>query len=94
MKILRINAGPVFAIFWSQTLVNLELKKLDEINAEYKNATVGLQYGIGIDIAMINIDLRVEKGFQAISENLTIGETSFVADQRLEQIMLSVGMKF
>ena len=66
----------------------------NEINAEYKNATVGLQYGIGVDIAMINIDLRVEKGFQAISENLTIGETSFAADQRLEQIMLSVGMKF
>ena len=38
---------------------------------------VGLQYGIGVDIAMINIDLRVEKGFQAISENLTIGDTSF-----------------
>ena len=66
----------------------------NEINAEYKNATVGLQYGVGVDIAMINIDLRVEKGFQAISENLTIGETSFAADQRLEQIMLSVGIKF
>ena len=46
------------------------------------------------NMAMINIDLRVEKGFQAISENLTIGDTSFAADQRLEQIMLSVGMKF
>ena len=95
MKILRINAGPVFSYILSQNIGQSGTKEAwNEINAEYKNATVGLQYGIGIDIAMINIDLRVEKGFQAISENLTIGETSFAADQRLEQIMLSVGMKF
>lgn len=95
MKILRINAGPVFSYILSQNIGQSGTKEAwNEINAEYKNATVGLQYGIGVDIAMINIDLRVEKGFQAISENLTIGETSFSADQRLEQIMLSVGMKF
>ena len=95
MKILRINAGPVFSYILSQNIGQSGTKEAwNEINAEYKNATVGLQYGIGVDVAMINIDLRVEKGFQAISENLTIGETSFAADQRLEQIMLSVGMKF
>lgn len=95
MKILRINAGPVFSYILSQNISQSGIKYAwNEINAEYKNATVGLQYGIGVDIAMINIDLRVEKGFQAISENLTIGETSFAANQRLEQIMLSVGMKF
>ena len=95
MKILRINAGPVFSYILSQNIGQSGTKEAwNEINAEYKNATVGLQYGIGVDIAMINIDLRVEKGFQAISKNLTIGETSFAADQRLEQIMLSVGIKF
>ena len=95
MKILRINAGPVFSYILSQNIDQSGAKEAwNEINAEYKNATVGLQYGIGVDIAMINIDLRVEKGFQAISENLTIGDTSFAADQRLEQIILSVGMKF
>ena len=95
MKIVRINAGPVFSYILSQNIDQSGAKEAwNEINAEYKNATVGLQYGIGVDIAMINIDLRVEKGFQAISENLTIGDTNFAADQRLEQIMLSVGMKF
>ena len=95
MKILRINAGPVFSYILSQNIDQSGAKEAwNEINAEYKNATVGLQYGIGVDIAMINIDLRLEKGFQAISENLTIDDTSFAADQRLEQIMLSVGMKF
>ena len=95
MKILRINAGPVFSYILNQNIDQSGAKEAwNEINAEYKNATVGLQYGIGIDIAKITLDLRVEKGFQAISENLTIGETSFAADQRLEQIMLSLGIKF
>ena len=95
MKILRINAGPVFSYILNQNIDQSGAKEAwNEINAEYRNATVGLQYGIGLDIAMITLDLRVEKGFQVISENLTIGETSFAADQRLEQIMLSVGMKF
>ena len=95
VKILRLNGGPVFSYILSQNIDQSGTKEAwNEINAEYKNATVGLQYGIGVDIAMINIDLRVEKSFQAISENLTIGETSFAANQRLEQIMLSIGMKF
>ena len=95
MKILRINAGPVFSYILSQNIGQSGTKEAwNEINAEYKNATVGLQYGVGLDIAMITLDLRVEKGFQVISETLTIGETSFAADQRLEQIMLSVGIKF
>ena len=95
MKILRVNAGPVFSYILNQNIDQSGAKEAwNEINAEYKNATVGLQYGVGLDIAMITLDLRVEKGFQVISETLTIGETSFAADQRLEQIMLSVGIKF
>ena len=95
MKILRVNAGPVFSYILNQNIDQSGAKEAwNEINAEYKNATVGLQYGVGLDIAMITLDLRVEKGFQVISETLTIGETSFAADQRLEQIMLSLGIKF
>ena len=94
-KIVRINAGPVFSYILNEDITQSGAKEAwNEINAKYKNATVGLQYGIGVDLAMLTVDLRVEKGFHSISENLTIGETSFSADQRLEQIMLSIGMKF
>ena len=94
-KIVRINAGPVFSYILNEDITQSGAKEAwNEINAEYKNATVGLQYGVGVDLAKLTVDLRVEKGFHSISENLTIGETSFAADQRLEQIMLSIGMKF
>jgi len=95
LKIFRVNAGPVFSLLLSENIDQAGTKESwNEINANYKNATVGLQYGIGVDISMISVDLRVEKGFQSISEDLTIGKTTFKADQRLEQIMLSVGIKF
>ena len=95
LKIFRVNAGPVFSLLLSEDINQAGTKKSwNEINANYKNATVGLQYGIGVDISMISVDLRVEKGFQSISDDLTIGNTTFAADQRLEQVMLSVGIKF
>jgi hypothetical protein len=95
LKIFRVNAGPVFSLLLSENIDQAGTKETwNEINANYKNATVGLQYGIGVDISMISVDLRVEKGFQSISEDLTIGNTTFEADQRLEQVMLSVGIKF
>lgn len=94
-KIVRINAGPVFSYILNDDITQSGTKEeWNEINTNYKNAAVGLQYGIGLDLAMLTVDLRVEKGFHSISENLSIGETTFSADQRLEQIMLSIGMKF
>jgi len=95
LKIFRVNAGPVFSLLLSENIDKAGTKETwNEINANYKNATVGLQYGIGVDISMISVDLRVEKGFQSISDDLKIGDTSFKADQRLEQVMLSIGIKF
>ena len=93
LKIFRVNAGPVFSLKLSQDIKNLK-DSSDEIVANYKNATVGLQYGIGLDISMITVDLRVEKGLQSISDELKIAGKSFSADQRLDQVMLAVGIKF
>ncbi|MCH1436538.1 MAG: PorT family protein [Flavobacteriales bacterium] len=93
LKIFRVNAGPVFSLKLSQDIKNLKGSS-DEIVANYKNATIGLQYGIGLDISMITVDLRVEKGLQSISDELKIAGKSFSADQRLDQVMLAVGIKF
>ena len=43
---------------------------------------------------MITIDLRVEKGLQSISDEVKIAGESFSTDQRLDQVMLSVGLRF
>jgi hypothetical protein len=92
-KILRVNAGPVFTLLLSQN-INQPNNTAKEIETNYKDSTVGAQLGIGLDLAIVTIDLRYEIALQNISEGLTIGNTQFAADQRLNQILLSVGMKF
>ena len=93
LKIFRVNAGPVFSLKLSQDIKEIK-NAADEISANYKNATVGLQYGVGLDISMISVDLRVEKGLQSISDEFKIAGSTFSADQRLDQVMLAVGVKF
>lgn len=92
-KILRVNAGPVFTLLLSQN-VKQPNNTAKEIETNYKDSTVGAQLGIGLDLAIVTIDLRYEIALQNISEGLTIGDTQFAADQRLNQILISVGMKF
>ena len=95
LKIFRVNAGPVFSLKLSQDIEQSGIKDAsEEISTNYKNATVGLQYGIGLDISMITIDLRVEKGLQSISDEVKIAGENFSTDQRLDQVMLSVGLRF
>ena len=92
-KIIRVNAGPVFTLLLSQD-VEQKSNTAKEIETNYKDSTVGAQFGVGLDLAVVTIDLRYEIALQNISEGLTIGDTQFVADQRLNQLMLSIGMKF
>lgn len=95
LKVFRINAGPVFTLLLSQDIDQSGAGgAYEEIQSNYKNSTVGMQYGIGLDIASINIDLRHEMAMQSIAEDITIGDTTFEADQRMDQFLLSVGIKF
>ena len=90
LRVFRVNAGPVFSIKLNQSIKSTA----DEISSNYKNTTVGLQYGIGIDVSKISIDLRVEKGLQSISNDLKIAGETFATDQRLNQVMLALGYRF
>ena len=95
LKVFRINAGPVFTLPLSD---NFSLKGVDDafedVQTNYKSATVGAQIGAGVDLSILTIDLRYEMGLQSISDGITIGETKFNPDQRLNQFLVSVGIKF
>jgi len=95
LKVFRINAGPVFTLPLGD---NISLEGLDDafedVQTNYKSATVGAQIGAGLDLSILTIDLRYEMGLQSISDGITIGETKFNPDQRLNQFLVSVGIKF
>jgi hypothetical protein len=95
LKIFRINAGPVFTLLLSQNVDQSGITDTyTDIETNYKNATVGAQIGAGLDLSILTIDVRYEMGLQSISDGITIGETEFAADQRLNQFLVSVGIKF
>lgn len=84
LKLLRINGGPVIsAITGNNTTVNQKLN----------SATVGLQLGVGLDVAKFGIDLRYEGSFSKISDSFTLGGFTFPADQRIRQYMVSLSYR-
>jgi hypothetical protein len=95
LRVFRVNAGPVFTLLLSDNIKQEGLSdSFKEVKANYKNSTVGLQVGAGLDLSILTIDLRYELGLQSISDNITISGTEFSTDQRLNQFLLSVGIKF
>ena len=95
LKIFRINAGPVFTLPLGEDITFSDISdSYEDVETNYKSATVGAQIGTGIDLSLLTIDLRYEMGLQSISDGIMIGETEYTADQRLNQFLVSVGIKF
>lgn len=82
-NVVRIGAGPVFSSLTGSTSVH------DKLNS----ATLGLQAGFGIDISKFSLDFRYETGLSKFSNSLTIPGTNrtFLADQRINQFLVSLG---
>ncbi len=83
---LRLQAGPIASI-------NIDSSLNDASNtiqgADYSNATLGYQAGLGLDIGNFIVDAKYESSLSTVTE--TIG--SFQTDQRINQFILSVGFK-
>ncbi|MEB2781653.1 porin family protein [Algoriphagus sp. C2-6-M1] len=85
-KVLRVQAGPIASIN-----INSEIKDaMDTVqDADYKDATIGYQAGLGLDIGNLIIDAKYESSLNRISGNVG----NFETDQRTNQWILSVGFR-
>jgi hypothetical protein len=85
-KILRLQAGPIASLN-----INSKLSDIDDTigDAKFKNATLGYQAGVGVDIGNLFIDAKYEGGLSKWTENIG----SFTTDNRINQWVLSVGFK-
>lgn len=86
LKIFRIQAGPVASFNLNSSLKNLEGVDQD---CDFAKATLGYQAGVGLDLGNLIIDAKYESSFGNTIDN--IGGLS--TDQRLSQLILSVGFK-
>ncbi|WP_339877065.1 porin family protein [uncultured Algoriphagus sp.] len=83
---LRLQAGPIASIN-----INSEIKDATNTvqDVDYKDATLGYQAGLGVDIGNLIIDAKYESSLDNFSGNVG----NFETDQRTNQFILSVGFK-
>jgi hypothetical protein len=85
-KVLRLQAGPIASLNIDSKLKEAGTTVRD---VEFKNATLGYQAGLGIDLGNLSIDGRYEGGLSKWTENIG----NFDTDNRINQWVLSVGFR-
>lgn len=86
---IRLNAGPSFSLILNQDA----RKSLDEIKTNYRNATIGYQFGVGLDINRVVLDLRYENNLSSLGDELTVAGQTFDTDLRNRLFILTLGYK-
>lgn len=93
MKIgfLRIQGGPVAHIFLNSAS---ELTDINGYSQKFKDATYGIQGGIGLDILRIRLDLNYETNLSNFGGDIDIDGNPYQFDQRPARLVASLGIRF
>ncbi|MBA7518175.1 hypothetical protein ES705_10242 [subsurface metagenome] len=88
---LKLQAGPVASV-----ILNSKSDLLEEngIELAYKGLTIGYQAGIGLELGSLLLDVKYEGNLSKLGDGVTIGGEDFNFDQRLNQIIFSIGFLF
>ena len=87
---VRIGIGPVGSIILSESS-NIK-NYIEEANVDVdKSMTLGWQFGIGIDISKLSIDVKYEGGLSSLGNGVTVGGVEREFDSRPRQIIVSLG---
>jgi len=87
----RLGLGPVGSITLSD---RSDLTDITGYEATFKSATFGYQLGAGLDIWKIGIDLRYEGNLTKLGDQLNIGGQTINLDNRVRQVIISLGIYF
>jgi hypothetical protein len=94
---LRLGLGPVasYMLENSSNLLDSEYYTGDtNLSEKFNSLTYGYQFGVGLDIGNIVLDLKYEGSLSNYSEELSIGGSTFTFDTRPRQIIFSIGLLF
>jgi len=86
LKIIRVMAGPIASFNIDSSLQ--EAGKTVQ-NIDFKNATLGYQAGVGVDLGPLSFEGKYEGGLSKFTENVG----TYTTDNRINQLVLSVGYK-
>ena len=86
LKIIRVMAGPIASFNIDSSLQ--EAGKTVQ-NIDFKNATLGYQAGVGVDLGPLSFEGKYEGGLSKFTENVG----TYTTDNRINQWVLSIGYK-
>jgi len=91
LAVFKLQAGPVASLVLSSQSDLLDDKDIDQ---NLKQATIGFQAGIGLELSALLIDFKYEGNLSKLGDGMTIKNTDVKFDQRMRQFVFSIGYLF
>lgn len=88
---LKVQAGPVASVLLKS---KSNLLSDNDIEQNFKGVTIGYQAGLGLELTTLLLDVKYEGNLSKFGDGVTIGGQDFSFDQRLNQIIVSIGFLF
>lgn len=88
---VKLGAGPVFSLLLDNSN---DFPTAEQLRHEMNDVTVGLQLGVGLDLANIIIDFKYETALTAFGDRIVVDGNNFAFDTRPRQFILSIGLMF
>lgn len=84
----NVYVGPSF-----QYILDSNFSFSDIPNVEADGFTVGLQFGGGIELGRLGVDVRWERGFNGVESTFLSGTTNVSFDTRVNQIIIGLSYR-
>ena len=88
---LRLQGGPVAHIFLNSAS---DLTAINGYAQKFKDASYGMQGGIGFDILKVRLDFNYESNLSLFGDHINVDGQPYDFDQRPGRLIASVGVKF
>lgn len=87
----RLQGGPVAHIFLNSSS---DLIAVNGYSQKFKDASYGIQGGIGLDILKVRLDFNYETNLSLFGDHINVDGQSYDFDQRPGRFVASVGIRF
>ena len=87
----RLQGGPVAHIFLNSSS---DLTAISGYSQKFKDASYGIQGGIGLDIHKVRLDFNYETNISLFGDHINIDGQPYDFDQRPGRLVASIGVKF
>lgn len=88
---LRLQGGPVAHIFLNSAS---DLTAITGYAQKFRDASYGIQGGIGLDILRVRLDFNYETNLSLFGDHINVDGQPYDFDQRPGRLIASIGVKF